>query len=212
MTVGSSDSRPPRRLETEASLPSWSRAEAPERLTSPGLRSAANLRLALSCGTLSLGACQPPPLDRFDASPCCDASELCASRHPSPLDEVARPPRPRNKLCSLLLNPRFVEALFEKRPPRVHSMVLHAVLLLLPEGSNRFLERKPCQQIASLAQVTRSCRPPASSHHTRKQFSPKGQSTSQSNPEAGSLPKGRGWCRLDFEAFIHRRVRCDTAP
>lgn len=138
--------------------------------------------------------------------------KLCASRHPSSLDEVARPLRPRNMLCSMLLDPRFVERLSEKNSPRVHPMVLHAVLLLLPEGSNRFLERKPCRRIASLAQVARSCRPPASSHHTRKQFSPKGQSTSQSNPKAGSLPKGRGWCRLDFEAFIHRRVRCDKAP
>lgn len=117
MTVGLSDSRPPRRLETGASLPSRSRAEAPERLTSPGLRSAANLRLALPCGTPWLGACQPLPLDSFDASPCCDASELCASRHPPPLDEVARPPRPRNRPCGLLLDPRFVESSSEEDIP-----------------------------------------------------------------------------------------------
>jgi len=77
------------------------------RLASPGLRSAAILRLALPCGTVESGTCLEPPLDGVGASPDRDVRELFVpldTRHLSMSSLCRR--RPENLHCCWLSDPR----------------------------------------------------------------------------------------------------------
>lgn len=106
------------------------------RLASPGLRSAANLRLALPCGTVGPRTCLVPPLDGVGASPDRDVPEPYV-----PLDtqHLSMPllcrRRPENPHCCWLSDPRVRRTSSEEETLTRASMNLRALLRCFPDES-----------------------------------------------------------------------------
>ncbi len=128
---------------------------------------------------------------------------------PVPLDTVATPLLPGNPdLAALAPRPSLLPTSSEEEPDASASDGSSCPSSLLPEGSNRSLDVGAVRTgLPLLARERWSRRPPAAPLHTRQPET----GCPVHSKVASRIAPGR-WSRLDCEALLHRRVRCDATP